>query len=186
MKKVTSYNLKKKNTQALSERSLLSGESSVSLYLDKLMDIYLSENGFLVELSDESANLLKGLIDKHERTAGWLLDRMIKKYCSNSAEENKGVVTTTEKPVKKSKAFKPPTVEEVWQYCNERCNNVDAQEFVDHYTANNWFRGKTKIKDWKACVRTWEKNSKPKHHGNNEYSKTTAKNIDTLGEWVNE
>lgn len=59
------------------------------------------------------------------------------------------------------KRFIAPTVEDVYQYCNERCNNVDAQNFVDHYAANGWMRGKAKIKDWKACVRTWEKNSKP-------------------------
>lgn len=53
--------------------------------------------------------------------------------------------------------FKPPTVEEVAAYCLERGNHVDAQRFVDYYTANGWMRGKTKIKDWRACVRTWER-----------------------------
>ena len=73
-------------------------------------------------------------------------------------------VTTVvvDKPkAKKSTRFVAPSVEEVFNYCNERCNNVDAQNFVDHYTTNGWMRGKAKIKDWKACVRTWEKNSKP-------------------------
>ena len=50
----------------------------------------------------------------------------------------------------------PPTLEEVTQYCLERKNNINPQKFIDHYTANGWMRGKTKIKDWKACVRTWE------------------------------
>lgn len=54
-------------------------------------------------------------------------------------------------------AFTPPTVDEVQEYCLQRGNAVDAERFVDHYTANGWMRGKTKIKDWKACVRTWEK-----------------------------
>lgn len=106
------------------------------------------------DISEEAALLLQGLVEKHERSKGWLLDKMIRTFC-----EQETMPAKAEKPVTKSKAFKAPTVEEVWQYCNERCNNVDAQEFVDHYTANNWFRGKTKIKDWKACVRTWEKNS---------------------------
>ena len=57
----------------------------------------------------------------------------------------------------RSKAFKPPTVEEVAAYCAERQNGIDAQAFIDYYAGTNWFRGKTKIKDWKACVRTWEK-----------------------------
>lgn len=54
--------------------------------------------------------------------------------------------------------FTPPTVAEVSAYCRERNNSIDAQQFVDHYESNGWFRGKTKIKDWKACVRTWEQN----------------------------
>lgn len=54
--------------------------------------------------------------------------------------------------------FTPPSVAEVSAYCRERQNSVDPQSFVDHYESNGWYRGKTKIKDWKACVRTWEKN----------------------------
>jgi hypothetical protein len=56
--------------------------------------------------------------------------------------------------------FKPPTLEEVRAYCRERNNNVDAERFIDYYSANGWVQGKGKpIKDWKACIRTWEKNS---------------------------
>ena len=55
--------------------------------------------------------------------------------------------------------FTPPTLEEVQEYCTERWNNVDPQRFIDYYTANGWLVGKNKMKDWKACVRTWEKNS---------------------------
>ena len=53
--------------------------------------------------------------------------------------------------------FAPPTVEEVKEYCIERGNGIDPQHFVDYYTANGWKQGAGKpIKDWKACVRTWE------------------------------
>lgn len=54
--------------------------------------------------------------------------------------------------------FIPPTKEEVEAYCFERQNNVDAERFIDHYTSNGWLVGKNKMKDWKAAVRTWEKN----------------------------
>ena len=57
--------------------------------------------------------------------------------------------------------FAPPDVDDVKAYCYERGNNVDAQAFVDFYTANGWVQGKGKpIKDWKAAVRTWERNRK--------------------------
>ena len=58
----------------------------------------------------------------------------------------------------RQKKFVPPTVEEVEAYCLERKNKVDAAYFVDHYTSNGWKVGKQNMKDWKAAVRTWEKN----------------------------
>ena len=58
---------------------------------------------------------------------------------------------------KREPAFVPPTVDEVISYCMERENDVNACVFVDHYQARNWMLGKTKMKDWKAAVRTWEK-----------------------------
>ena len=57
------------------------------------------------------------------------------------------------------KRFLPPTLEEVQSYCRERKNDVDAQRFVDYYTSNGWLVGKNKMKDWKAAVRTWERNN---------------------------
>ncbi len=54
--------------------------------------------------------------------------------------------------------FVEPTVEEVRAYCRERDNAVDPQRFVDYYTANGWRVGKNTMRDWKAAVRTWEKN----------------------------
>jgi hypothetical protein len=52
--------------------------------------------------------------------------------------------------------FTPPTVEEVKSYCQERKNNVDAERFVDFYSSKGWMIGKSKMRDWKASVRTWE------------------------------
>lgn len=56
--------------------------------------------------------------------------------------------------------FSPPTVEEVWAYCQERQNGIDAQTFVDFYAAKGWMIGKNRMKDWRAAVRTWEKGEK--------------------------
>ena len=54
--------------------------------------------------------------------------------------------------------FIQPKLEEVKAYCLERNNNVDAERFVDYYTSNGWMVGRTKMKDWKSAVRTWERN----------------------------
>ena len=52
---------------------------------------------------------------------------------------------------------KKPTVEEIKQYCIERNNGIDAEQFFDFYESKNWFVGKNKMKNWQAAVRTWEK-----------------------------
>lgn len=75
--------------------------------------------------------------------------------------------TPTDTRRAKSARFTPPTVQEVREYIETRGSSIDPESFVDHYEANGWMRGKNKIKDWKACVRTWEKNQKPKETGMN-------------------
>ena len=59
----------------------------------------------------------------------------------------------------KVKRFVKPKIEEIMDYCDERQNNVDAEKFYDYYSSNGWRVGKNPMKDWKASVRTWEKNT---------------------------
>lgn len=68
--------------------------------------------------------------------------------------------TFTEKD-SKGKTFKPPTIEEVKAYCDERNNGVNPNKWYDFYSSKGWMVGKNKMKDWKAAVRTWEED-KPK------------------------
>lgn len=63
----------------------------------------------------------------------------------------------------KRKVFIKPTIEEIQKYCTERNNGINANAFYDFYESKDWFVGKNKMKDWKACVRTWEqRNNKNK------------------------
>ncbi|WP_298633419.1 phage replisome organizer N-terminal domain-containing protein [uncultured Veillonella sp.] len=57
----------------------------------------------------------------------------------------------------KRKRFEKPTLSEIKQYCTERNNNVNAEQFYDYYKSNGWKVGKNSMKDWKAAVRTWER-----------------------------
>ena len=84
---------------------------------------------------------------------------------NNTVSNNIGENNNTPKAEKKER-FKAPTVEEVQEYCTERGNNIDAQHFIDYYSARGWMLGNNHIKDWKACIRTWERNDsfKPKKH----------------------
>ncbi len=60
-----------------------------------------------------------------------------------------------------------PSIKEIENYCLERNNNIDAEQFYDFYESKNWYVGKNKMKDWRACIRTWEKRNKK--------TKTTSK-----------
>ena len=57
----------------------------------------------------------------------------------------------------KRKRFEKPTLSEIEQYCIERNNNINAEQFFDYYESNGWKVGKNSMKDWKAAVRTWER-----------------------------
>ena len=66
-----------------------------------------------------------------------------------------------------NKPFNKPTILEVQDYCSERNNNIEAEAFIDFYESKGWFVGKNKMKDWKACVRTWEMRNKTKKKWSN-------------------
>lgn len=83
-----------------------------------------------------------------------------------------------EKIYKKESRFTPPTLEDVKSYCLERKNKVDAEKWFDFYQSKGWMVGKNKMKDWKAAIRTWEKESAMTN------GKTDIKAPDWLGEYM--
>jgi hypothetical protein len=56
---------------------------------------------------------------------------------------------------KRDSRFAPPSVTEVAEYVKEKKYSINAQQFVDFYSAKGWMVGKNKMRDWKAAVRTW-------------------------------
>lgn len=83
-------------------------------------------------------------------------------------------------------SFIIPTLAEIQAYCTYRKNNVNANDFYDHYTAVGWKVGDNPMQDWKAVVRRWERNKfdKSPHIKNNfiNYSQTkyTSENWDKI------
>lgn len=64
-------------------------------------------------------------------------------------------------PEKHKKTFSPPTADDVTQYCQENGYwNVNAEQFVDFYACKGWMVGKSKMKDWKAAVRNWNRSQR--------------------------
>lgn len=66
----------------------------------------------------------------------------------------------TNKETKRKPTKIPPSIDEVTAYCKERQNKINPEHFIDYYTARGWMVGKVGMKDWKAAVRTWERNDK--------------------------
>ena len=73
-------------------------------------------------------------------------------------EIEKEIHSSAKSTTTKRKRFEKPTLSQITQYCLERNNNVNAEQFFDYYESNGWKVGKNSMKDWKACVRTWERN----------------------------
>ena len=55
--------------------------------------------------------------------------------------------------------FIRPKAEEINEYSKEIGFTLDGSQFIDHYEARGWLIGKNPMKDWKAAVRTWKRNS---------------------------
>lgn len=77
----------------------------------------------------------------------------VKDNIKDNIKENTNLTVSIKE---KRTRFSPPTVEEVEAYCKERGNRINPQTFVDFYSAKGWRVGQNPMKDWKACVRTWE------------------------------
>lgn len=78
---------------------------------------------------------------------------------NDNVNENDNVNNNIKENIIKER-FKKPNIEEIEEYCKERKNGIDAERFYNFYESKNWMIGKNKMKDWKACVRTWERTTK--------------------------
>ena len=80
----------------------------------------------------------------------------------NKCNDNKCNNNSSGKNIVRLRRFEPPTVEAVRAYCDERGTYlIDPQRFVDYYETRGWMlTNNRKMVDWKAAVRTWEKNER--------------------------
>jgi hypothetical protein len=71
----------------------------------------------------------------------------------------------------------PPTYEMVSKYCKERNNKIDPQAFIDHNEMRGWKPkgSNSKIKNWQAAIRTWERYDKMKNDKTDDYYKKFSK-----------
>jgi hypothetical protein len=58
------------------------------------------------------------------------------------------------------KGFKKPSIQEIQEYCTERSNGLNPEQFFDFYESKGWKVGSQAMKDWRAAVRTWEQRNR--------------------------
>jgi len=133
-------------------------------FLDKIVIFDNGDKWFIPEFIDfqygelnPNSNVHKSVIALLEKynLEGYMKGSQGVQSTLNNKDKDKDIV----KVKAKVKRFVKPTIEEVAEYCNERQNGVDAEKFYDYYSSNGWKVGKNAMKDWKASVRTWEKNT---------------------------
>lgn len=124
-------------------------------------ELYISQLAELVGSETDKAKLMR--ISRAREKASELSGVTMLPECYPEIDIEKDIDIEKEKDNKRSaqnKRFVPPSVDEVRAYCKERGNNIDAESFVDYYTSTGWLVGKKPMKDWKASVRTWERNER--------------------------
>ena len=107
---------------------------------------YYTYKGGTKEIDKRYISIIKGGIK--ENVKGGIKEN----FKDNNTSINNNITYSNNK-----ENFKKPQVNEIAEYCLGRKNNIDAETFFDFYESKDWKIGKNKMKDWKACVRTWEK-----------------------------
>ncbi len=113
--------------------------------------------------------VLKNPATKHLRVTSLFLDYLndYKKFTDGKDSlqtESKKFTETGKKSLPNNNTnnkntFIRPLQAEIETYCKEISFVLDANHFIDHYEARGWLIGKNPMKDWKAAVRTWKRNS---------------------------
>lgn len=119
-----------------------------TVFKEELARLELKPNGSYT-FSDNGCQLVASCLPQNRIDKNRIDKDRLGKY--NKGESVRG---------EKADRFIPPDANQVQEYCDSRNNGIDAQTFVDFYTSKGWMVGKNKMKDWKAAVRTWERNGK--------------------------
>lgn len=125
-------------------------------FLDKIVIFDNGDKWFIPDFIEFQYGELNPNSNVHKSVLA-LLDRYkLEGYLKGSQDLPEAHIV---KETPKAKRFAKPTVEDISDYCAERQNTVDSAKFFDYYSSNGWKVGKNAMKDWKAAIRTWEKNS---------------------------
>ena len=142
----------------------LSQDDLPSLFGDKVISFDNGDKWFIPDFIEYQYGELNQNSNVHKSVINLLNKYNLEGYLKGSQrvestlkDKDTDIVIAKEKV--KTKRFVRPSIDDIKHYCIERNNFVDVEKFYDYYCSNGWKVGKNPMKDWKASVRTWEKNS---------------------------
>ena len=123
-------------------------------------EIFISQLNEMVGTETDKAKLMRQKRAKEKLISNNVTQELPECYTEIELEKEKELKKDIEVEGETTTRFHKPSISEIQQYCGERQNTINAEKFFNYYEANGWKVGKNKMKDWKACVRTWEQNEK--------------------------
>jgi hypothetical protein len=103
------------------------------------------------------------------------IDNNVHRGIDNNVQDNNTSNNNTS-IIEKKENFKKPSLVEIAEYCLKRNNGIDPESFYAFYETRGWMVGRVKMKNWKMCIITWEKNTK-KEKGENKMHKHISSHI---------
>ena len=145
--------------------------SAMKLFIElKMIDVQDDATIFMAEVNkmigsaanNDGANRVRRFREKKKQEALPSVTGALQNVTDSVTKDNesKSIELEREKEkedIKPQKRFVKPTIDEVRAYCLERGKGVDAEKWYNHYSANGWKVGRSKMVDWKAAIRTWER-----------------------------
>ena len=131
-------------------------------FLDKIVIFDNGDKWFIPDFIDFQYGELNPNSNVHKSVIALLEKYNLQGYVKglqtlpNTVQDKDKVIVKDKAKVKR---FVKPTLNDLEHYCIERNNKVDIQKFFNYYESNGWRVGKNPMKDWRACIRTWEKNT---------------------------
>lgn len=120
--------------------------------------LYMTEVNKMIDsvVDNENANRQRRFREKQKELA--LQERYESVTKNNESKSKIKKENNNINIIIKERKFEKPTIVAIRDYCNERKNSIDPEQFYDFYESKNWMIGKNKMKDWKAAIRMWERN----------------------------
>lgn len=140
----------------------LNDAAALKYVLDKFFT--LQDGGWVNKRADREikAYLAKSKKASESAKMRWDSERnaiAMRTQCDGNATKTK-TNTKTNISTNINTKFVKPSVEEVRKYSQEIEFAVNPEYFLDYYEARGWMISGVRVKDWKACLRTWKRNKK--------------------------